>query len=64
MSDVVFENCNLQDAIFENTVAKNTDFRTAINYKIDPEHNVLTGAKFTTKGLQGLLGKYKLDIED
>ncbi|WP_271767671.1 pentapeptide repeat-containing protein [Aquimarina algiphila] len=59
----VFANCDLAEALFERTIASKTDFRSAKNYNINPESNMLKNAKFSALGLQGLLMKYDLDIE-
>lgn len=58
-----FNNCDLAGAIFENTNLENTDFRTAINFTIDPEKNKLRNAYFSLTGLPGLLHRYNLKIE-
>jgi hypothetical protein len=39
------------------------DFRTAYNFKIDPEFNPMKKAKFSTQGIVGLLDKYDIKIE-
>ena len=58
-----FENCNLDNAIFNDTQLAEVDFRTAYNYKIDPEFNPMRKAKFSTRGIIGLLDKYDIKIE-
>jgi fluoroquinolone resistance protein len=58
-----FGNCDLQNAIFEETILEKADFRTAINFNIDPQQNKIKKAKFSYIGLGGLLTKYGLDIE-
>ncbi len=63
LSKVVFSSCNLDRAIFQNTRLEKTDFRTALNYAIDPELNKMSGARFSTDGLVGLLTKYKIKID-
>jgi fluoroquinolone resistance protein len=40
-----------------------TDFRTAINYSIDPENNRIKKAKFNFSEIFGLLDKYDIEIE-
>ena len=59
----VFENCNLDHAIFNNTQLAGVDFRTAYNYKIDPEFNPMKKAIFSTQGIVGLLEKYDIKIQ-
>ena len=58
----VFENCNLDNAIFNDTKLKEVDFKTAYNYKIDPEFNPMKKAKFSSAGILGLLDKYDIKI--
>ncbi|MDY8135693.1 pentapeptide repeat-containing protein [Aquimarina sp. 2201CG5-10] len=63
LSGTAFNNCNLSEAVFSNTILQKADFRTAVNYTIDPESNNIKKAKFKVSGLLGLLTKYDLDIE-
>jgi uncharacterized protein YjbI with pentapeptide repeats len=63
LSFSVFENCNLDGAIFNETQLAAVNFTTAYNYKIDPEFNPMKKAKFTTQGIMGLLDKYDIKIE-
>jgi uncharacterized protein YjbI with pentapeptide repeats len=63
LTKAVFDNCNLENAIFNNTQLKEADFRTARNYKIDPELNPMRKAKFAIAGIQGLLEKYDIKID-
>ncbi|HEU0137233.1 MAG TPA: pentapeptide repeat-containing protein [Flavobacterium sp.] len=62
LSKAVFANCNLQGTLFDATVLKETDFRTAYNFTIDPENNPMKNARFSTEGLSGLLNKYDIKI--
>jgi len=63
LTNSTFENCNLDNAIFNDTQLAGVDFRTAYNYKIDPEFNPMRKAKFSTQGIVGLLDKYDIKIE-
>jgi len=63
LSEVQFETCDLSKAIFANTQLTKANFKTAFNYRIDPEKNRLKGAKFSAKGIAGLLNKYEIYIE-
>ncbi len=63
LSSSVFDNCDFTKAVFERTVLEQTDMRTSYNFAIDPEHNELRRAKFSTTGLVGLLLKYGIDVE-
>ncbi|KVV16071.1 pentapeptide repeat-containing protein [Flavobacterium sp. TMP13] len=62
LTNSIFENCNLEGAIFNDTQLAGADFKTAYNYKIDPEFNPMKKAKFSTQGLDGLLDKYDIKI--
>jgi uncharacterized protein YjbI with pentapeptide repeats len=44
-----FENCNLDNTIFNETILNGSDFTTAFNYKIDPEYNPMKKAKFSNR---------------
>jgi uncharacterized protein YjbI with pentapeptide repeats len=63
LTNSTFENCNLDNSIFNDTQLAGADFRTAYNYKIDPEFNPMRKAKFSTQGIVGLLDKYDIKIE-
>jgi fluoroquinolone resistance protein len=62
-TSALFDNCDLLNAHFENTVLEKADLRTAFNYTIDPEINRIRKAKFSKEGLAGLLGKYDIEID-
>lgn len=57
-----FEGCDLSRATFSNTNLQSADFRTAINYSIDPETNKISKAKFSIVGVLGLLDKYDIKV--
>ncbi|WP_237702550.1 pentapeptide repeat-containing protein [Bizionia argentinensis] len=63
LSAAVFKNTDLMGARFSKTNLEKTDFRSAKNFAIDPELNMLKKAKFSALQLEGLLHKYQLDIE-
>lgn len=60
---VLFDKCDLQSTVFERSSLLMADFRTAYNFALDPELNKMKGARFVENALGGLLGKYKLRIE-
>ncbi len=62
LTKAVFEKCDLANAIFHDTQLGEADFRSAFNFKIDPELNPMRKAKFTNDGLAGLLDKYDIRI--
>jgi uncharacterized protein YjbI with pentapeptide repeats len=63
LTNSIFENCNLDNATFNDTQLAAVDFTSAYNYKIDPEFNPMKKAKFSTQGISGLLGKYDIKIQ-
>ena len=62
LTETVFDSCNLEGAIFENSNLQKVDFRTAFNYTLDPEKNKIANAKFSRDGALGLLKKYNIQI--
>jgi uncharacterized protein YjbI with pentapeptide repeats len=64
LSEALFPQCDLSGAIFLHTNLEECDFRTAVNYQMDPEKNRMKKAKFSLEGLGGLLLKYDLEIEN
>lgn len=63
LTKVIFENCELSNAIFDNTILIKSDFRTAVNFTIDPDKNQLKNAKFSRDNIHGLLIKHQIIIE-
>ena len=63
LTSALFDHCDLGKAVFENTILENVDFRTSHNYFINPEINKMKGAKFSRSGINGLLGKYDIEVE-
>lgn len=62
-TEAIFDNCNLSRAIFESTILVKADLRTSYNFSIDPENNHIKKAKFSMKGITGLLEKYDIVIQ-
>ena len=63
LQEATFEQSDLTGSVFQYCNLEKTDFRTAINFSIDPEHNRMKGARFSAYSLAGLLGKYGLNVE-
>lgn len=57
-----FNDCDLRNAVFDNTNLSKCDFRKANNYIIDPENNKISKAKFSLLGIPGLLTKHDIVI--
>jgi uncharacterized protein YjbI with pentapeptide repeats len=64
LSEARFTQSDLSGTIFLHTNLEQCDFRTALNYHLDPEKNRMKKAKFSPEGLSGLLLKYDLEIEN
>lgn len=62
LSSSHFDNCDMQFAIFQNTNLTGANFLSARNFIIDPEENLLKGAKFSSGNLAGLLTRHQLNI--
>lgn len=58
-----FIDCDLAQAVIDNTMLDKADLRTSFNYSIDPERNRIKKAKFSIIGIAGLLDKYDIEIE-
>lgn len=63
LTNTRFEKCDLERAIFQNSVLEGTDFSAALHFNIDPEKNKLKGAIFTLGELPNLLKKHQLNIK-
>jgi len=62
LTEVLFDNCNLHQAIFTDATAEKADFLTSYNFTIDPEKTKLRKAQFSKEGLKGLLQKYEIIV--
>ncbi|MEP6263055.1 MAG: pentapeptide repeat-containing protein [Gillisia sp.] len=62
LSNSVFEHCDLNGAMFSNTILLKADLSTAENFSLDPEENIIKGARFSEGNIAGLLGRYKIII--
>ncbi|MBM3423194.1 MAG: pentapeptide repeat-containing protein [Chlorobi bacterium] len=58
-----FGESDLMKAVFQHTNLEKADFRTALNYSINPETNRLRKARFSLPGITGLLDTYGIEIE-
>lgn len=63
LTGAVFGDCNLAGARFERSILEKADFRTAVNYSIDPNLNRIKKAKFSLQGVSGLLDAYDIEID-
>lgn len=58
-----FLECDMTGTRFMQSTLEKVDFRTALNFNIDPETKKLKRARFSALNLSGLLLKYNLDID-
>jgi len=63
LSQSVFDQCDLNRAVFADTILEKSDFRSAYNFSIDPERNKIAKAKFSSQNIIGLLDKYNIIVE-
>ena len=63
LSGSSFEACDFWGAHFEQTILEKADFRTSVNYSINPEQNRIKKARFSLSEIAGLLDKYDIDID-
>jgi len=64
LAAATFDGCHLEGAVFLNTNLKKADFSGATGFSMDPEANILQGARFRLDGISGLLGKYGVIVEN
>jgi uncharacterized protein YjbI with pentapeptide repeats len=62
LTEVMFDNCNLHQSLFHDSIAVKADFTSSYNYSIDPEKNKLRRARFSQDGLKGLLEKHEIVV--
>lgn len=63
LTEADFSGSDLRGAVFERTTLEKADFRTAVNFSINPSINKMKKAKFSRQSLSGLLEQYDLTIE-
>ncbi|TDX00327.1 pentapeptide repeat-containing protein [Dinghuibacter silviterrae] len=63
LTEAVFDNCTLTKANFHDTLLTKADLRYAFDFVIDPEYNKVAKARFSAKGLAGLLQRYGIVVD-
>lgn len=63
LGNVSLQHCDFLDASFENTNLEKADLRGSTNFSINPEVNIIRGAKFSQSALAGLLEQYQIKID-
>ena len=64
LSESIFLDCDFKNAVFDNSNLEKTDFRTSINYSINPSNNRMKKAKFFSEEVKGLLDQFDIIIEN
>ncbi|HEY4540340.1 MAG TPA: pentapeptide repeat-containing protein, partial [Faecalibacter sp.] len=62
-SQTFFENCNLKNAIFEQTNLEKANLTSSFNFSINPTQNKIKNAKFSKENCIGLLDSFQIKIE-
>lgn len=62
LTEVFFENCDLYRAEFSKANANKANFKTSINYTIDPSKTKIKKAIFSINEVKGLLYKHDLIV--
>ncbi len=62
LTEAIFDRCDLYKAVFSNTVLEKADFRTSMNFSIDPEKNKIRRAMFSCDNVKGLLDRYGIVV--
>jgi uncharacterized protein YjbI with pentapeptide repeats len=63
LSCAIFDECDLSFSTFDSTNLEKADFRTAVNFSINPTLNRIKHAKFSRDRLTGLLDFLTIVIE-
>lgn len=63
LHSAIFDACDLHVSTFERTNLEKADFRTAINFSIDPTINRMNNARFSRDNITGLLYAFPMVIE-
>ena len=62
LTESVFDQCNFQGAVFDNTILEKADLSSSINFSINPNQNKIKQAKFSRTELAGLLDIFQIKI--
>lgn len=63
LKEASFKGSSLSGSAFEGSDLRKSDFREAMNYRIDPSSARLSKAKFSMPGVLGLLSHLDIEIE-
>lgn len=63
LSGIDLKACDLTNATFDQSKLLKCDLRDSYAFNIDPDNNIIKGAKFSQSEIQGLLRKYGIIIE-
>jgi len=59
----VLQNCDLTNAVFDQSNLEKVDFRTSYNYVIDINRNRIKKSQHSLQSIHGLLHKYDIIID-
>ena len=62
LTNVIFENCDLYKSEFAKAIANKANFKTSINYSINPKTTKIKKAVFELKGIKGLLDAHDIVV--
>ena len=63
LSQAILQGSDFSESLFQNTNLTKADLRGAINYHINPEKNILAGARFSLPEAMSLLYAMNIDLE-
>ena len=63
LNSSLFDDCDLSGTQFDNSNLEKCDFYSSYNYGINPDFNKIKKAKFSVRGVVGLLEKYDIIIK-
>jgi uncharacterized protein YjbI with pentapeptide repeats len=62
LTESLFEQCDFQGAVFDNTILEKVDLSSSFNFSINPNQNRIKQAKFSRTELSGLLDSFQIKI--
>jgi uncharacterized protein YjbI with pentapeptide repeats len=63
LTEALFDSCDLQDAVFEQTMLEGADLSAAFHFQIDPSRNKVRKMKVTESGLYGLVACFGVVVD-
>ena len=63
LSKAILDNCDLKNGVFQQSNLESTNFKTAINFNINPSENNMKNAIFSRETIEGLLQQFQIKVE-